>query len=265
MEQGQTRGRPGARQRLRVCAFTGLGGHGWAGGTRRKSVLGGSHAPSMAHDGPASPPVPTPAPTATHTHTHEHKNEHEFWRACSLLFCFFDGHRPTVWGGGVWVRGTVVRHGWRTRASTDGFTACPANPHIPAQPGAGTNATHWLQALALASKKKKQTPNPRHEKTRFRGFDHYLSHGAQERTRTSTKLPPLAPEASASTNSATWATQEENSAGELKLCQQHFAGNFDAGATLLRRSTCRVRHGVPVQRQPTPETKKPACAGLIIV
>ncbi|MEN4940149.1 hypothetical protein ABE571_18830, partial [Stenotrophomonas sp. TWI273] len=35
----------------------------------------------------------------------------------------------------------------------------------------------------------------RNEKTRLRGFDHFLSHGAQERTRTSTKLPPLAPEA----------------------------------------------------------------------
>ena len=30
-------------------------------------------------------------------------------------------------------------------------------------------------------------------------------HGAQERTRTSTTVKPLAPEASASTNSATWA------------------------------------------------------------
>ncbi len=33
----------------------------------------------------------------------------------------------------------------------------------------------------------------------------FLYPGAQERTRTSTKLPSLAPEASASTNSATWA------------------------------------------------------------
>ncbi len=32
--------------------------HGWVGGTRREYVLVGSHAPSMAHDGPANPPVP---------------------------------------------------------------------------------------------------------------------------------------------------------------------------------------------------------------
>ncbi len=36
----------------------GEGWHGWVGGTRREYVLVGSHAPSMAHDGPANPPVP---------------------------------------------------------------------------------------------------------------------------------------------------------------------------------------------------------------
>gem|GEM_PF-2252388 len=30
-----------------------------------------------------------------------------------------------------WVGGTVGRHGWRPRASRDGFTACPANPPAP--------------------------------------------------------------------------------------------------------------------------------------
>ena len=36
------------------------GRRGGDGGTRRESVRGGSHAPSMAHDGPAIPPTPPP-------------------------------------------------------------------------------------------------------------------------------------------------------------------------------------------------------------
>ncbi len=43
----------------------------------------------------------------------------------------FDGYQPTVWDGGVGVRGTVVRQEWRTRAYKDVFAACPANPHPP--------------------------------------------------------------------------------------------------------------------------------------
>ena len=53
----------------------------------------------------------------------------------------------------------------------------------------------------------------RNEKSRclcsgFFGLDHPLKDGAQEKTRTSTPLRELAPEASASTNSATWAGEE---------------------------------------------------------
>jgi hypothetical protein len=51
----------------------------------------------------------------------------------------FDGYQPTVWDGGVGVRGTVVRQGWRTRAYKDVLAACPANPHTPAQRGRGAD------------------------------------------------------------------------------------------------------------------------------
>ncbi len=45
-------------------------------------------------------------------------------------------HPHTVGGWCGWVGGTVGRHGWRPRASRDGFTACPANPPAPTQPTA---------------------------------------------------------------------------------------------------------------------------------
>ena len=52
------------------------------------------------------------------------------FRGCSVLP---HAHRPIVGGWYGWGCGTVTRHGWRVRASTDGFTACPATAPVPAQ------------------------------------------------------------------------------------------------------------------------------------
>ena len=49
------------------------------------------------------------------------------------------------WGGAGWQ--DRWRHGWRHRAPMDGFTACPANPHRPAQPS--ENQRRLLRLLSL--------------------------------------------------------------------------------------------------------------------
>ncbi len=73
--------------------------------------------------------------------------------------------------------------------------------HTSATPAALASAalrvpTQSAQALCFLGSKMKKG---RHE------ADLFKTDGAQERTRTSTVLPPLGPEPSASTNSATWA------------------------------------------------------------
>ena len=50
-----------------------------------------------------------------------------------------------------------------------------------------------------------------------------MVNGAQEKTRTSTTIRSLAPEASASTNSATWARQRNVSSRATYCCQPAFA------------------------------------------
>src|SRR6185437_1904506 len=73
-----------------------------------------------------------------------------------------------------------------------------------------------------------------------------FNHGAQKRTRTSTKLPPLAPEASASTNSATWA-------GAARMRERVAYGNDAAPACQFWRDG-QAACGVPFAHDQTTET-----------
>jgi hypothetical protein len=72
--------------------------------------------------------------TTSNTSNHSNHSNHSNQWVLLVLCVFCHGCQPTVRGGGVGGRGTVGRHGWRPRASRDGFTACPVNPHTPAQP-----------------------------------------------------------------------------------------------------------------------------------
>jgi hypothetical protein len=62
----------------------------------------------------------------------------------------------------------------------------------------------WIVMGAQKQKSPQRRASSKFQKTLLECLRTYIS-GAQERTRTSTMLPPLGPEPSASTNSATWA------------------------------------------------------------
>ncbi len=77
-------------------------------------------------------------------------------------------------GGDVWVGGTVVPHGYGSRAPMDGFTARPANPHTP-RPGQGQ------PALTLFRGRENPTKNPLH-KQRVLRCCHYVAEASSIRT-----------------------------------------------------------------------------------
>jgi hypothetical protein len=132
-------------------------GVGRAGGTgegRREPVHGGLAAASM-------PRTPSPAPPArplthcggppaterkkksksknrSHAPSSASRSDRSHPRIAWIDRVDQGRHLPTAagncrrWGGVGWQ--DRWRHGWRHRAPRDGFTACPASPHRPAQP-----------------------------------------------------------------------------------------------------------------------------------
>ena len=139
---------------------SGLGRAGGDGGGRRKPVRGGLAAASMPRTPPSSPPA-RPLTHSGGSARHGKKKEEQEQKRHSgcpaplrsdrshprmaWIYRVDQGrHLPRIgiyppspgncrgWGGVGWQ--DRWRHGWRHRAPMDGFTACPANPHRPAQP-----------------------------------------------------------------------------------------------------------------------------------
>ncbi len=155
-----------ADRQPRVRACTGRAGTGGGAGHAVNPSMGARRAPSMAHDGPAPPPAPAPgqfigAQRTTIRNTYRQRTTQQT-SLCVALRC--QGNQPTVQGGGVWVRGTVVRHGWRTRAYRDVLAACPANPHTPAHPDARANQGFALSSSSALQLLKETTPHPRRDR-----------------------------------------------------------------------------------------------------